>query len=73
MKPFLLSLVSDSKGRSDEMAMLSILGVLTFIGLEAFSVILRHQPFEPDRFGMGLGSAIGAAAIGMGLKSRLGE
>lgn len=73
MKHFLIGLVSDAKGRSDEMALLSIIGVLVFIGLEVFSVVWRHQPFEPDGFGMGLGSAIGAAAVGMGLKSHFGE
>ena len=73
MKWFLLSLVTDSRGRSDEMAILSILGVVTFIGLEVFSVVVGHHVFEPDRFGIGLGSAIAAASIGMGLKSRFGE
>ncbi|MGC9269012.1 hypothetical protein [Acidiphilium sp.] len=72
MKRFFFELVSDANGRSDEMAVLSIIGVLTFIGLELFTVLVRHQQFEPERFGMGLGSAIAAGAIGMGLSSRFG-
>jgi predicted permease len=72
MKAFLLGLVSDEQGRSDEMALLAILGVLTFIALQIFAVVVRHQHFEPEAFGVGFGAAIGAAATGMGLKSRLG-
>lgn len=73
MKEFFLGLISDGDGRSDEMAVLSIIGVATFIGLEIFSVVLRRQPFIPDQFGLGFGSVIGTAALGMGLKSRLGK
>lgn len=73
MNSFIWNLVSDADGKADEMALLSIFGVLTFIGLELFVVIVRHQMFQPDRFGLGLGSAIAAASIGMGLKSRFGE
>lgn len=73
MKRILFELISDSNGRSDEMAVLSIIGVLSFIGLEIFTVLFRHQSFEPERFGMGLGSAIAAGAIGMGLSSRFGD
>jgi hypothetical protein len=72
MKKFLCELVSDSNGRSDELAVLSILGVVSFIGLEVFTVLVRHQQFDPERFGMGLGSAIAAGAIGMGLANRYG-
>jgi hypothetical protein len=72
MKRILAELISDSNGRADELAVLSIIGVLSFIGLELFAVLVRHQAFEPERFGMGLGSAIAAGAIGMGLSSRFG-
>lgn len=73
MKRFLFDLVADAEGRSDEMALLSILGVLAYIGLGIFAVVVRHQPFSPEQFGMGLGSAIAAGAVGMGLKRRLGD
>lgn len=73
MKRFLFDLVSDPTGRSDVMAFLSIIGVLSFIGLELFAVLVRHQRFDPEGFGMGLGSAIAAGAIGMGLTSRFGD
>ena len=72
MKKFLVGLVSDVQGRSDEMALLAILGVLTFLGLQIFAVVVRQQHFEPEAFGLGFGAAIGAAATGMGLKSHLG-
>ena len=72
MKSFLIGFVSDVQGRSDEMALLAILGVLTFLSLQIFVVVARHQNFEPESFGVGFGAAIGAAATGMGLKSRFG-
>lgn len=72
MKSFILGFVSDEQGRSDEMAVLAILGVLTFLALQVFAVVVRRQHFEPEAFGVGFGAAIGAAATGMGLKSRLG-
>lgn len=55
------------------MAVLSICGVMTYIGLELFAVVVRHQMFQPEGFGMGLGSAIAAGAFGMGLRSRMGD
>lgn len=73
MRRFLFELISDADGRSDELALLSICGVLTFIGLELFAVVVRHQLFHPEAFGMGLGSAIAAGAFGMGVRSRLGD
>lgn len=72
MKVFLVQLLTDSEGRSDELALLAILGVLTFIGLEIFAVVIRHQLFLPEQFGLGLGSALAAASVGMGIKSRCG-
>ncbi len=72
MRRILFEMISDANGRADELALLSIVGVLSFIGLELFSVLIRHQSFEPEQFGMGLGSAIAAGAIGMGLSSRFG-
>ncbi|MDD2877995.1 MAG: hypothetical protein PHT60_13650 [Acidiphilium sp.] len=69
----MFELVSDANGRSDEMAVLSIIGVITFIGLELFTVLVRHQLFDPEHFGMGLGSTIAAGALGMGLSTRFGD
>lgn len=57
-------------GNADEMAVLAVLGVLTFLGLAVYAVVGKGQAFDPQAFGIGLGSAIGAAAIGMGLKSK---
>ncbi|HQT59834.1 MAG TPA: hypothetical protein PLV07_02385 [Acidiphilium sp.] len=71
MRRFLLEIVSDAAGRSDGMALLSVLGVLSYIFLGVFAVVVRGQRFEPDAYGMGLGSAIAAGAFGMGLKARL--
>lgn len=56
--------------RADEMAGLAILGVLTFLGLEIYSVAWQGRAFDPAGFGQGLGLALAAAAIGMGLKAK---
>lgn len=72
MRAFLAQLLTDSEGRSDELAILAILGVLTFIGLEIFTVVIRHQLFAPEQFGVGLGSTLAATSVGMGIKSRCG-
>lgn len=53
------------------MAVLSVLGVLTFLGLAIYSIAFKGQPFDPQAFGTGLGLAIGAAAVGMGLKAKM--
>lgn len=66
------SLIADPENRhSDEMALLSILGVLTYIGLAVYAVVVKGQAFDWQGYGMGLGAAIGAAAAGMGLKCKL--
>ncbi len=72
MRRFLHEIVSDAAGRSDGMALLSVLGVLSYICLGVFAVVVRGQPFAPEAYGMGLGSAIAAGAFGMGLKARFG-
>lgn len=66
---FLRQLFVGTDGAADEMAVLSVLGVLTFLGLSIYDAVHNHR-FDPQAFGIGLGSAIGAAALGMGFKSR---
>jgi hypothetical protein len=71
MVAFLRALVTgDDQRHADEMAILSILGVLAFIGLSAYAVIWKGQAWDPQAYGIGLGAAIGAAAMGMGIKAR---
>ena len=66
-------LLQDPEQRhADEMALLSILGVLAYVGLSAWSVMYQGHQFDPQSYGIGLGAAIGAAAAGMGLKAKLG-
>lgn len=66
------NLIADPNSRhSDEMAVLCILGVLTFLFLSVYAVVYRGQTFDPQGFGIGLGAAIGTAAAGMGLKSKM--
>jgi hypothetical protein len=69
---WIAALCSDENSRADEMAILSILSVLVFLGLSIFAVVWRHQPWTPIDYGVGVGSVIGAACAGMGLKKRLG-
>ena len=69
---WLSGLFADPNSRhADEMACLCVLGVLTFLGLAVFAVVVKGQAFDPQSYGIGLGSAIGAAAAGMGLKARM--
>lgn len=63
-------LFCDKDGYADEMAFLSVAGVAVFLGLEIYSV-LHGAVFDPQAFGIGLGSVIGAAAAGIGFKSRM--
>jgi hypothetical protein len=64
--------ITDPAGKADELAACCILGVLSFIGLAIYAVVFNHQPFAPLDYGTGLGSAIGGAAAGMGLKAKFG-
>lgn len=71
MREWLKQLLQDEDGEADEMALLSIAGVLTFLGCEIYSVVaVAGFVFDPQAFGVGLGTALGAAAAGMGWKSK---
>ncbi|HQT66004.1 MAG: hypothetical protein B7Z78_11700 [Rhodospirillales bacterium 20-60-12] len=72
MKTWLSSLLAGPDQRADEMALIAICGGLSFIGLEIFAVVVRHQLFDPVAFGEGFGGAISAVALGMGLKAKCG-
>lgn len=67
---FLRQLFQGKNGTADEMAVLAVLGVLTYLGLSIFAVVCNHQSFDAQAFGIGLGAAIGAAAVGMGFKAK---
>lgn len=72
MKARLAELLTDSDGRhADEMALLAIIGVLTFLGLSVYAVVVKGQAFDAQGFGTGLGLALAAACAGMGLKAKL--
>jgi hypothetical protein len=72
MRAWFAQLFGDENSRADEMAVLAVLSVLTFLCLTVYVVVIRHQPFDWRSYGEGLGSVIFAAAAGMGLKKRLG-
>jgi len=72
MSKWFSDLLGDEHGRVDEMVLLSIFSVLTFIGLAIYAVVLHHQVWEPVPYGQGLGYVLSAAMVGMGLKKRLG-
>lgn len=63
-------LLTDKDGDADEMALLTTLSVIAYIGLEIYSVgWVKEFRFDPQAFGIGLGALIGAAAAAMGYKS----
>lgn len=70
MKAFLLALF-DSDARAAEIGLvLGALGVVAFIGLAGFDVLVRGRPFDMQGYGAGLGlvmTATGVAAWGQGL------
>lgn len=73
MRVFVRRLV-DVQDRAIEMHLVcALLGVLTFLGLSIYVVVVKAQPFDPAAFGQGLGLVFlgtGAAALGQGLQRR---
>jgi hypothetical protein len=67
---WLKRLFTDKDGDADEMALLTVCAVLSYISLEIYSVIyVKDFRFEPQGFGTGLGVLIGAATAAIGFKS----
>lgn len=66
---FIKQLFTDAAGQADEMATLSVIAVLSYLGTGSWSVLVNHQAFDAQAWGMGLGALIGAAAAGMGYKA----
>lgn len=64
-------LIQGKGGDADEMAILSILGVLVGLGLAVYAVVVKGQAFDIQSFGIGFGALIGAASMGMGLKAKM--
>lgn len=63
-------LFQDHTGQADEIATLAIIGFLTFVGCEIYSVVaVSGYKFDPQTFGIGFGAALGAVATGMGIKT----
>ena len=72
MKKWLADLFGDESSRADEMALLTVLSVLSFLALSFVAYVVHRQTWAPVDFGVGLGSVLGTAAVGMGIKKRLG-
>lgn len=72
MRAWFSALFGDENSRADEMAILTILSVMVFLFLSVYAVVWRGQVWEPIDYGTGVGSVIGAACVGMGLKKRMG-
>ncbi len=70
MHEFIFQLLSDDKGRADEQALISLVAAAVFLGLEVLSV-LRGQAFDPLSFGAGVGTLVGVASAGLGLRAHL--
>ncbi|OYV35521.1 MAG: hypothetical protein B7Z80_18100 [Rhodospirillales bacterium 20-64-7] len=65
----LLELIEGSDGKLDEQPLLSIIGVLTFLGLCVHGQ-LTHTPFDAQGFGIGFGAVMGATLAGLGFRGR---
>jgi hypothetical protein len=66
-------LIEGADGKLDEQSALSILGVLTFLALESYSVVVMHQIFNAESFGFGFGAVMGATLAGLGYRASKGQ
>lgn len=66
---FFRQLFTSKDDKADEMAVLTVLGVLTFIGLAVVEVVVKGHAFDPQAYGIGLAATLGAAGVGMGFKN----
>jgi len=71
MKNWIAGLFSDTHGKPDEQALISLFGAAVFFGLEIYTVIVHGQNFDPLAFGAGVGTLMGATSAGFGLRARL--
>ena len=74
MKKFLSDLVDSGNRKVEAHIVLLMLGVLTFIALSIYHVIVMGRAFDPDPFGQGLGELLaggGAAAWGQGMQRKM--
>ena len=46
----------------------AIFGVLQGLGLTLYTVVIQHEHFVLQQFGVGLGCLLGGAGVGIGLK-----
>jgi hypothetical protein len=67
----LVEFLNGPDGKLDEISMLSILGVLTYLALASVA-LWRGQAWDPRAFADGLGKVLLAASFGMGIKAKLG-
>lgn len=70
MKRLFRALLFGPKNNADTMVLMSVLGVLTFLGLSIYHTLAKGD-FDAQSFGIGLGSVLGAASIGLGTKTKL--
>ncbi|MDE8343753.1 MAG: hypothetical protein POG24_08035 [Acidocella sp.] len=71
MRAWFATFLSTDSGKSDTMLTLSVFGVLSFVIYGGWALIRLHQPWDAMSYGTGLGAAIGAAAAGMGIRSKM--
>lgn len=70
MKKLCRELIVGPKDNAEGLTLMTWLGMLTYLGLAIWAVVGKGQPFDPQAYGIGFGAALGAAAAGLGLKSR---
>lgn len=47
-------------------------GVVAFLGLSVFQVVLGHHPFDPQSYGLGFGGVMGGAGGAIYANSKAG-
>lgn len=71
MLKLLREILMGPKTEADGILLASWLGLLTFLSLEIFSVVVQQKEFDPQAFGLGLGAVIGAGGLAQGFKNRM--
>lgn len=64
-------LIEDAHGKLDEQALLSIVLGTGVLGLEIFTVVVRHAPFDVVSFGEGAALFTLGSPAGLGLRSMM--
>lgn len=53
--------------------LIALLGAFEHLGLEFYTIVIRHAVFDPQGFAIGLGALVGGIGVALGLKKERGS